>query len=161
MPVAAAGGIADGRGLAAALVLGAAGVLVGTRFYAAREALGHAAAKARLVDDGGDATLRTTVFDIVRGRDWPSRFTGRALGNQLSERWHGREAELQGQLAEERKRYAAADGVGDVSRAVVWASEAIDLIRDLPPAAEIVQRMMSEAGAALERGLALRGDPDR
>jgi nitronate monooxygenase len=160
-PVAAAGGIADGRGLAAALVLGAAGVLVGTRFYASREALGHAAAKARLVDYGGDATLRTTVFDVVRGRDWPVRFTGRALANQLSDRWHGREAELQAQLAEERERYAAADGAGDVSRAVVWASEAIDLIRDLPPAAEIVQRMVSAAGAALERGLALRGDAGR
>ena len=66
-PVAAAGGIADGRGLAAALVLGAAGVLAGTRFYASREALGHAAAKARLVEGAGDATLRTTVFDLVRG----------------------------------------------------------------------------------------------
>jgi nitronate monooxygenase len=83
-PVAAAGGIADGRGLAAALVLGAAGVLVGTRFYASREALGHAAAKARLVDEGGDATLRTRIFDIVRGLDWPTRFTGRAPKNQLS-----------------------------------------------------------------------------
>ena len=48
-----------------------------------------------------------------------------------------------------------------MSRAVVWASEAIDLIRDLPPAAEIVQCMVSEASAALERGLALRRDPDQ
>jgi nitronate monooxygenase len=158
-PVVAAGGIADGRGLAAALVLGAAGVLVGTRFYASREALGHAA-KARLVDDGGDATLRTTVFDLVRGLDWPSRFTGRALANRVSERWHGREPELQAQIAEEQKSYTAAAQVGDVARAVVWASEAIDLIRDLPPAAEIVERMASEAGAALERGLGLRGETE-
>jgi nitronate monooxygenase len=154
-PVAAAGGIADGRGLAAALVLGAAGVLVGTRFYASREALGHAAAKARLVAGGGDATLRTRVFDLVRGLDWPTRFTGRALENQLSGRWHGREAELHADLEAEQERYAAADQTGDVSRAVVWASEAIDLIRDLPPAAELVGRMVREAGAALERGLAL------
>ena len=160
-PVAAAGGIADGRGLAAALVLGAAGVLVGTRFYASREALGHAAAKTRLVEGAGDATLRTTVFDLVRGYDWPARFTGRALQNRLSERWHGREAELEAQVAEEQERYFAAAQVGDVSSAVVWASEAVDLIRDLPPAAEIVERMVSEASAALERGLALRGDPDR
>jgi nitronate monooxygenase len=160
-PVAAAGGIADGRGLAAALVLGAAGVLVGTRFYASREALGPAAAKARLVDGGGDATLRTTVFDLVRGLDWPAPFTGRALGNRLSASWHGREAELRTQLAAEQQRYAAAAQVGDVSSAVVWASEAVDLIRDLPPAAEIVQRMVSEASAALERGLALRGARDR
>jgi nitronate monooxygenase len=160
-PVAAAGGIADGRGLAAALVLGAAGVLAGTRFYASREALGHAAAKTRLVEGTGDATVRTTVFDVVRGYDWPARFTGRALQNRLCERWHGREAELQAQIAEERERYFVAAEVGDVSSAVVWAGEAIDLIRDLPPAAEIVQRMVSEAGAALERGLALRAEPDR
>jgi nitronate monooxygenase len=160
-PVAAAGGIADGRGLAAALVLGAAGVLAGTRFYASREALGHAAAKARLVEGAGDATLRTTVFDLVRGYDWPTRFTGRALQNHLSERWHGREAELQTQVGEERERYAAAARVGDVSSAVVWASEAVDLIRDLPPAAELIERMIGEATAALERAGALRGDPGR
>jgi nitronate monooxygenase len=160
-PVVAAGGIADGRGLAAALVLGAAGVLVGTRFYASKEALGHTAAKARLVDDGGDATLRTTIFDLVRGLDWPAAFTGRALGNRLSERWHGREPELQSQLAAERERYAAAAEAGDVSRAVVWASEAVDLIHDLPPAAAIIERMVSEASAALERGHALRSDLDR
>jgi nitronate monooxygenase len=159
-PVAAAGGIADGRGLAAALVLGAAGALVGTRFYASKEALGHAAAKDRLVDGAGDATLRTTVFDLVRGYDWPARFTGRALQNRLSERWHGREGELQAQVAEEQKRYFAAAEVGDVSSAVVWASEAVDLIRDLPTAAEIIERMVREASAALERGLAVRGIQD-
>jgi nitronate monooxygenase len=160
-PVAAAGGIADGRGLAAALVLGAAGVLVGTRFYASAEALGHPAAKARLVDDGGDATVRTAVFDLVRGYDWPARFTGRALQNRLCERWHGREAELRARVGEERERYLAAAEVGDVSSAVVWASEAVDLIRDLPPAAAIVERMVNEASAALERGLALQSDADR
>lgn len=159
-PVAAAGGIADGRGLAAALMLGAAGALVGTRFYASKEALGHAAAKTRLVEGEGDGTLRTTVFDMVRGLDWPAPFTGRALENRLSESWHGHEAELRTHLAEERERYAAA-AVGDVLSAVVWASEAVDLIRDLPPAAEIIRRMVSEASAALERGLALRDDANR
>jgi nitronate monooxygenase len=68
---------------------------------------------------------------------------------------------LQAQIAEEQKRYTAAAEVGDVARAVVWASEAIDLIRDLPPAAEIVQRRVSEASAALELGLALRDDVNR
>jgi nitronate monooxygenase len=160
-PVVAAGGIADGRGLAAALVLGAAGVLVGTRFYASQEALGHDAAKARLVEDGGDATLRTTVFDVVRGIDWPAAFTGRALANQVSESWHGREPELQRRLAVERERYAAAAASGDVAQAVVWASEAVDLIRDLPPAAAIVERMVNEASAALERGRALQNGAGR
>jgi nitronate monooxygenase len=78
-PVLAAGGVSDGRQLAAALLLGAAGVLVGTRFYASHEALGHPEAKARIVKRGGDETLRTHVFDIVRALDWPKIYTGRAL----------------------------------------------------------------------------------
>ena len=64
-------------------------------------------------------------------------------------------------FAEEHARYTAAVDAGDVSRAVVWASEAVDLIDDLPPAAEIVQRMVSEAGLALDRGLASCDDADR
>ena len=69
VPVVAAGGIADGRGLAAALMLGADGVLMGTRFYVASEALASSAAKARIVAASGDDTVRTTVFDIARGYD--------------------------------------------------------------------------------------------
>ena len=94
IPVLAAGGIADGRGLAAALMLGAAGVLVGTRFFASHEALGHPAAKQRLVEGKGDETLRTTIFDTVRKIDWPHPYTGRALANDFSRRWHGREETL-------------------------------------------------------------------
>jgi nitronate monooxygenase len=69
VPLVAAGGIADGRGLAAALMLGADGVLMGTRFYVASEALASSAAKARIVAASGDDTVRTTVFDIARGYD--------------------------------------------------------------------------------------------
>ena len=79
VPVVAAGGIADGRGLAAALMLGAAGVLVGTRFYASEEAAGAAAAKQRIVAATGDATVRSIVFDISRRNVWPSPFNGRCL----------------------------------------------------------------------------------
>jgi nitronate monooxygenase len=71
VPVVAAGGIVDGRGLAAALMLGAEGVLMGTRFYAAEESLVHPAAKARVVGGSGDDTFRTTVFDLARGTETP------------------------------------------------------------------------------------------
>ena len=86
VPVVAAGGIADGRGLAAALMLGADGVLMGTRFYVASEALASSAAKARIVAASGDDTVRTTVFDIARGYDWPPQYTGRALHNRFPRR---------------------------------------------------------------------------
>src|SRR5690606_21593369 len=94
LPVLAAGGIGDGRGLAAALMLGAQGVLVGTRFCATPQALGNDDAKRRIVEARGDETLRTRVFDIVRGYDWPPPYTGRGLPNRFMQRWHGHEEEL-------------------------------------------------------------------
>ncbi len=150
-PVAAAGGIVDGRGLAAALALGAAGVLVGTRFYAARESLGHDEAKARIVAARAEETVRTHVFDVVRGLDWPKQYTGRAIRNDFTRRWHGREAALEAALADERVRYADAAAAGDFTTAVVWAGEGVDLIDRVLPAADIVRQMIEQAEAALAR----------
>jgi len=147
--VVAAGGIADGRGLAAALALGAEGVLVGTRFYATAESLAHDMAKARVVAASGETTLRTTVFDIVRGIDWPKPYTGRALGNAFCARWHGREGELAAAQAAEMQRYKAAVEAGDFTTAVIFAGEDVDLIDDVPPAAAIVARLADEAERAL------------
>jgi nitronate monooxygenase len=151
IPVIAAGGIADGRGLVAALSLGAQGVLVGTRFYAAEEALGLASAKAHLVSAGGDATVRTQVFDIVRGLPWPNEFTGRALRNTFTERWHGRESQLRAVVAEEQRRYQEAASAGDWATAQLWAGEGLDLVREVLPAATIVERLMQEADAVLQQ----------
>ena len=89
IPIVAAGGIADGRGLAAALMLGASGVLVGTRFYATPEAAGAEAAKHRIRAASGDDTLRSIVFDISRRNVWPAPFTGRCLRNEHLERGRG------------------------------------------------------------------------
>jgi nitronate monooxygenase len=150
--VAAAGGIADGRGLAAALALGAEGVLVGTRFYATLESLGHDKAKARIVTALGEDTLRTSVFDIVRGCSWPDGITGRALRNHFTMRWHDNEHKLAAALDSEMVRYQAAAPRGDVDTAVVFAGEGADLINDVPPAGEIVARLVTEAERALVAG---------
>lgn len=149
VPVAAAGGIADGRGLAAALVLGAGGVLIGTRFYAATECLGHANAKRRLVEASADETVRTRIFDIARAAEWPEAYTGRALVNDFARRWHGREQELESAIEAEKPRYLAALAAGDTDTMVVWAGQGIDLIREVLPAAEIVSRLLAEADQAL------------
>jgi nitronate monooxygenase len=156
IPVVAAGGIADGRGLAAALTLGAAGVLIGTRFYAAVEALGHANAKARIAATSGDSTVRTRAFDVARKIDWPLEYTGRAIINQFTERWHGREAQLARELDREMPAYFAAAAAGDVERSVVWAGEGLDLINQVEPAAAILDRLVAEARAALENASSLR-----
>jgi len=155
IPVVAAGGIADGRGLAAALMLGAHGALIGTRFYASPEALGHDAAKQRIVAARGNETARTRVFDIVRGYAWPPLYTGRALRNRFMDRWDGRESNLEVALEAERAAYQAAAGEGDCDTAVVWAGEAVDLIKSVEGAAALVERISAEAEAQLYIGAKL------
>jgi nitronate monooxygenase len=152
-PVLAAGGIADGRGLAAALMLGAHGALIGTRFYASAEALGHDQAKQRIVAAQGHETARTRVFDIVRGYAWPAPYTGRALRNRFVERWQGHEGDLTTTLPTERGLYQTAAREGDCDTAVVWAGEAVDLIKSVEGAAALVARISAEAETRLRDGI--------
>jgi nitronate monooxygenase len=144
-PVVAAGGIADGRGLAAPLALGAEGALMGTRFYASEEADAHPEAKRRVVAAKGGDTVRSVVFDISRRNLWPEPYTGRVLRNRHAERWLGWEAELMANAEEVARDYAEARERGDFDIAAVIAGEACGLIRDIPPAAEIVARVVAEA----------------
>ncbi len=147
--VVAAGGVADGRGLAAALMLGADGVLVGTRFYASEESLAHPAAKQIAAETSGDDTLRTTVVDLVRDIDWPGGFTARMIANRLTERWHGNEAALAAVKDVEVARYEERRLAGDFSVAGVLAGEGIDLMHDVPPAGALVERLVVEAERVL------------
>jgi len=151
VPVVAAGGIADGRGLAAALMLGAHGALLGTRFYASREALGHDQAKQRIVNAEGEQTQRTRVFDIVRGYDWPNGYTGRALHNAFMSRWTGKEDELAEQSATVSPAFWAAAGDGDYDTAMVWAGEVVDLIHKVESAGDLVASIGAQAEAQLQR----------
>ena len=158
-PVLAAGGIADGRGLAAAMMLGAQGVLIGTRFYASIEALGHEQAKERIVAAKGNETKRTRIFDVVRGLEWPEDYTGRALRNLFLERWDGREEELAAALDAEGPTFREAVQKGDTDIAMIWCGEAADLISDVPTAAELVRRISTEAEACLRSGEGLLETP--
>lgn len=144
VPVIAAGGIADGRGVAAALVLGAQGALLGTRFYASAEALGNPAAKRAITAAGGDQTARTRVFDAARGYRWPAPFTGRALRNAFFGRWDGREEQLAADDAA-RAEFVRAHGAGELDTAMVWAGECVDLVADVAPAGELVKRIAAQA----------------
>jgi len=154
-PVLAAGGIADGRGLAAALMLGAHGALIGTRFCVSPEALGHDRAKQRIVAARGNETARTRVFDIVRGYAWPPAYTGRALRNRFLERWDGRERDLATALETEHAAYQVAASDGDFDTALVWAGEAVDLIKTVEGAAALVARISAEAETQLRTGAEL------
>jgi len=152
LPVVAAGGVGDGRGLAAALALGAAGVLVGSRFYASREAQASPQAKDRAAAASGDHTIQSSVYDRVRGFAWPAPFRLRTLRNRFTDRWHGSEAALDDAIEAVRADYARAVAVGDTEEAAVVIGEAADLIRDVAPAGELVRRLVDEAEAALRAG---------
>ncbi len=145
--LAAAGGVADGRGLAAALMLGADGVLVGSRFWASAEALVPPSFQAAVVAADGDSTIRSTVVDVARRFDWPKPFTARGLKTRFTMDWHGREAALAEPATCEREeaRYWKAFQAGDVDNTVVLVGETVGLIRDVAPAGEILRSMVRKA----------------
>lgn len=148
VPVALAGGAADGRALAAALMLGAQGIVMGTRFVASSEAAAPGAAKQRIVAADGDETLRSIVFDISRKNVWPHPFTGRCLANGHTDRWLGREQELM-RRADVLADFAQAREAGDFDVAPVIAGEAAGLVHDIASASEIVLRTVAEAECLL------------
>lgn len=146
----AAGGIADGRGLAAALMLGADGVLVGSRLWASEEAQVSQAMTDAALGATGDETIRSTVMDAARNLRWPERYTARVLRNPVTDHWHddpdGLRADATAQ-AEWAKGWTA----GDPARANTFVGEATGLIHDRLPVAEIITRMVNEAEALLRR----------
>lgn len=150
----AAGGIADGRGLAAALMLGADGALVGSRFWAAAESLAHPEAVRRGIAADGDATVQTTAIDAVRGVPWPREFSYRVLRNRFADEWAGREAEAFDKFGSMHDAYSEARARGDFDVALSVVGEATGLITARTPAAEIVTSMTAEAEAALRGGAA-------
>ena len=144
VPVVAAGGIADARGLAAAIALGAQGVLMGTRFYATQEADGPDECKRRICAASGGDTVRGLLFDITRKNVWPTGHTGRCLVNDIVRRWSGREVELMQNAGTVAAEYDAAKAAGNYDIAAVIAGEAVSLIHDIPKAGDVVARMVGQ-----------------
>ncbi len=139
VPVVAAGGIADGRGLAAALMLGATGITMGTRFLASTAAQSSPAEAAALVAGRATDTVRTDVFDIVRGPHWPEGHDGRVVANELTQQWA---ADPDVADAERRFRAAAAD---DYSVRPLWAGQGLDMITSIQSPAAIIADIISKA----------------
>lgn len=150
----AAGGIGAGRGLAASLVRGASGGVVGTAFYSAEESLAHPAAKARTLSLRGDETERSDLFDAARGFDWPGDWTLRAARNTFSRRW--RDAEGFASASETaRLEFAEATTAGDFDTAPLIVGEGVGLIERVEPARDIVSRIALGAESALKRSAQL------
>lgn len=139
VPVAAAGGIADGRGLVAALALGASAAVVGTRFVATREAHGHEAYKQRIVAATEEDTVVTKVYT---GKSC------RVIPNSYIDGWAGREGEVERFPAQLLKNWAQMEAAiegGDTDTGIMPAGQISGVVRSVEGAAEVVRAMMAEA----------------
>jgi nitronate monooxygenase len=155
IPVLVAGGIATGRGVAAALAMGAAGAVLGTRFKASEEFAGALAEKEAIVRSDGCDTLQDEIFDDACGLDWPPPVVGRALRSRFSAEWQGRRAELRAEVAK-HPLFAFVLGLdADPATQINWAGESAGLVDRIRPAAEIVREVARESEERL-RSLAAR-----
>src|SRR6266702_6897698 len=145
IPVLAAGGIADGRGLAAVLVLGAEGAWMGTRFYASQESGGGNWEKERMLEAGTDDTVLTKVYDLTLESPFPRDVGDRVLRNDYTASWHGRNDEVIVHREELRAQVVTAMREGNARIAAVRAGNAIGMIHEIKSAAEIVREIITEA----------------
>jgi NAD(P)H-dependent flavin oxidoreductase YrpB (nitropropane dioxygenase family) len=144
LPVLCAGGIADGRGLAAALALGAEGVLLGTRFMATPEAPIHPNFKQAIVESDGHDTVLTEIPDLASGRVWPGAMS-RAQRNGFIERWSGREWALRQNAQEVGRQLAVARAGGDIDNASLSFGQDAGLIDSIKSVREVIQDTIGEA----------------
>ncbi|ULN48195.1 nitronate monooxygenase [Mycolicibacterium goodii] len=149
--VLAAGGVTDGRGLAAALSLGADGAMIGSRLWATKESPAKPRAHALALAAESDDTVRSSVFDIVRGYSWPDGYGGRTLRNTFVDHWRTREDALRAGVEEAAAAYRTASAAEDFSIADIHIGEGVGLIRDVPGTAEVLDRMAREATSVLGR----------
>ena len=160
IPLMAAGGIVDGRGVAAALALGASGVVMGTRFLAAEETTVHPAARKAILEvkDGALGTAKSKVFDELKGPNiWPVLYDGRAV---LNESWQDYHRKGEG-IEKVREKHADSvkgknvglvgeDGHGSSGRAAIWAGAGSGLVNETMSAGAIVNEVREEARKVLE-----------
>jgi nitronate monooxygenase len=147
----AAGGVADGRGLAAALMLGADGALVGSRLWATHESLAAAGAKTQAIHTTGDGTARSAVFDILRRKNWPAPYDFRAIRNELHRALEGDIAALRAAPEAARASYDEGVKAGDFTRAHATVGESVGLIADIPTTHDLINRITQQAHHLLDK----------
>jgi nitronate monooxygenase len=151
VPVLAAGGIATGRSLAAALAAGADGAWVGTAFLATDESTEIADAyKQVIVEGNAEDTTYTTVFDIIETRflgvpDWPPGLGARIYRNKTVEKWHGHEDELREQITDVLNEYSDARAKSDTEGIAVYMGQSASFVRSIRPAADVLRSMSEDA----------------
>ncbi|MAF39996.1 MAG: 2-nitropropane dioxygenase [Chloroflexi bacterium] len=151
IPVVAAGGIADGPGLAAALMLGAEGVWMGTRFVASLEWAGPEWAKGQVILADADDTVSTNVYDLVSDAPFPlDMVSDRVIRNTFTDTWHDRTEAMMARQSELMEDIATATATGDATTAPVRAGGASAIIRSVEPASYILREIVSQAADILK-----------
>jgi len=148
----AAGGIADGRGLASAMMLGAHGALIGSRLWATSQSLAAKGAIDAAVQANGDDTARSAVFDILREKDWPEQFNFRSLRNAIHRKWENRMPQLRADPSAAIADYKAGVAAQDYTRAHVTVGEGVGLIQNAPSAANVIRDIDTQARQLLNAG---------
>jgi len=149
VPVIAAGGVGDGRGLAAALLLGAQGCWMGTRFVASDEWGGRSFKQQAVVEATTDDTATTTIYDTIWAEYFPPGISHRVLRNEMIETWKGRDNEIESRRSEFQSEQQREDEAGNRKVTGISAGLAAGLIHETLPAGEIVRRIVAEAEAVL------------
>ncbi len=152
VPVVASGGIADGRGLAAALALGAEGVNIGTRFLASAEAPISAGWKQAILEAGSENALKAEVWNDIFPLGADDYATSpRTLRSRFVDEWIDRREEAEREGERLRAEIGGAVGAGRLGDLFPFAGQSAGLVGDILPAAEIVRCMVEEAKLALQR----------
>jgi nitronate monooxygenase len=149
VPVLVAGGIGCGRALAAALAMGAAGAVMGTRFKASEESEVPRWQKEAIAASDGSDTVYDPILDAAYGLVWPHGVTGRAFRSRFTAEWEGRYEELMTRVGGYPPFGFAFELAGDPATAINWAGESAGQVTRVEPAAEIVRRVTAEAEACL------------
>ena len=140
LPVLAAGGISDARGIAASMTLGAQGAVMGTRFLASEESLASDPAKMSVVRSTGDNTTRSNILDYARGYDWPRPYTGRTIVNSFIQKYSKRDIQCQEDKLNLKKDYEGESR----DDPVVFAGEGIDMIHNVLPTKIIMDQIITD-----------------
>jgi len=150
IPVIAAGGIADGRGVVAAFALGAQGVIMGTRFVACDECTSSAYQhREKIIAATADDTIFTDVFDIMEGMKWPTGISGRSIKTAFAGEWHGRESDLIALRAEIMAESTTHKEIPQRAQNA-YAGQSAGLVHDIKPAAAILRDIVAEAEAVMD-----------
>jgi nitronate monooxygenase len=167
VPVVASGGIADGRGVAAVLALGAEAAMIGTRFVCTLEAGAHPLYQERLLHASEKDTVRTILF----GHGWPNA-PHRVLRTAFVDQWQGQEARAQESRPDEPVIGSLSLGgheipllrfmgippntatTGDIDKMALYAGQGVGLVREIKPAADVLRELVRETEEVITKRLA-------